>query len=1077
MAEELLNAPTESDLPVDNTAPSPTPVVDGKENLKLLHGALSGDSEYSDIIPKDFNKFLEQYKDPKDASLLFGALTGDTEYSDLIPKDPIEAGAMFGISINKSSLGKPSAVPSASEDGGSATKGSGVELRSTLPQDYTAEQAKFDIESKIPGAASMNLNYGEISKKMQGKTPAQAVQEHIKTIKDPVEKLNATRSLYKNISSEAAVRATQSRSQLEEMDQSLPLMEESLAQMKAQAEELQSTNPDEANRIVDVHNKQLNEFNSLVAQRNGLAKSYEGDAKLIATMNAGRAAEYRIAQSKGDIGRDAQIQLAAVPMNAMFGTTMQYSPADAMAASAWNAMAPNMVRALAGVASMSSLAPNLILNAFGEESESNPMSDALLNVADAIEIDVDKYVPKEGKGSVMEDINPYTMGKMTGSLLGSVAGSMAGGTARAAQVFNAAQGFGSMYDWGRKHGMNDRDAMLLAAPVGIVYGYLGDKGVEALAGAFGKESTKKLLLEEIKALGANPSKSALAKVAERFVVGALKAAPKEALQESVEFSSEFGLKKGAIEAGIAMPRFGEDYSSSAYYKGLAESATVGAAGGGVLGGLFSVASRKTYADIVANAVQNPNAENEFISDIDELVLSGNLTPEQGDAAIANLEKAKAAAAKIPSSVSNPEAISNATELLQEKEDLVAEMEGKDPAMTKPMSERLATIGEELGAIATQEIAPQAEAAPVVEVSQPEIVPQAQPTTEAAAPQAPVAEEVESTAKALDIAIENNPEEFIEDANGTRITGGINEVSLAAMSADKKPSITSPTNIPFLPKVISLIHLARNANDKKKILAKGFDSKQTSIDSPIPGVYFSSEDWSTMGRFGRKPEDSLWVSIENNGLLYFDDYNSFRTYLKENGFPFEGRTLNAEQLNRLKEKGIKGIVLRKDFASQSRNELIVIDNSIIKDVSSSKKEVTKLPSSFSDTKTISEAYHKAKADGSNPELVTAVEELLAPKSPQAEAKPAEEVAPQAPVAEAAKAEAPVAEAAPSKAKASVFADIDAAMEARGTAATEARAAAKETHGKENTDKAIRITREFDKIVKKLEKDGMLTKKCP
>jgi hypothetical protein len=84
--------------------------------------------------------------------------------------------------------------------------------------------------------------------------------------------------------------------------------------------------------------------------------------------------------------------------------------------------------------------------------------------------------------------------------------------------------------------------------------------------------------------------------------------------------------------------------------------------------------------------------------------------------------------------------------------------------------------------------------------------------------------------------------------------------------------------------------------------------------------------------------------------------------------------------------------------------------------------------------------------------------------------------QAPVAEVAKAEAPVVEQAP-KAKPSVFADIDAAMEARGTAATEARAAAKETHGKENTDKAIRITREFDKIVKKLENEGMLTKKCP
>ena len=929
MDAPLAETPVEVSEEVVDVQPTPPVNNKGADNFKKLHGILAADEVYSQIVPADLNEFISKYSDVSKLQKLHGILAVDEIYSQIMPADLNEAANKYGFG----SLGKPSAVPSASEDGGSAMKGRGVEQRSTLPQDYTAEQAKFDIESKIPGAASMNLNYGEISKKMQGKTPAQAVQEHIKTIKDPVEKLNATRSLYKNISSEAAVRATQSRSQLEEMDQSLPLMKESLTQMEAQFKELESTNPNEAKRIADIYEQQRNEFNSLVTQRDGLAQSYEGDAKLIATMNAGRAAEYRIAQSKGDIGRDAQIQLAAVPMNAMFGTTMQYSPADAMEASAWNAIAPNLVRTLAGSLSFGSIANIATAGAagglFGDLEEHNPLPDALLNIADAIEIDVDKYVPKEGKGSVMDDINPYTMGKMTGSLLGSVAGSMAGGTARAAQVFNAAQGFGSMYDWGRKHGMNDRDAMLLAAPVGIVYGYLGDKGVEALAGAFGKESTKKLLLEEIKALGANPSKSALAKVAERFVVGALKAAPKEALQESVEFSSEFGLKKGAIEAGIAMPRFGEDYSASAYYKGLKESATVGAAGGGVLGGLFSVASRKTYADIVANAVQNPNAENEFISDIDELVLSGNLTPEQGDAAIANLEKAKAAAAKIPSSVSNPEAISNATELLQEKEDLVAEMEGKDPAMTKPMSERLATIDEELGAIATQEVAPQAEVAPVVEVSQPEIVPQAQPTTEAVTPEAPVAEEAKGEAEQV---------------------------------------ITLPPEIDSL-------------------------------------------------------DDNEIVSIK------YETFDEIPESLKSKANKFGGKDVKYR-------KSILGIPVGKEFTSKNKEGYVV----------------TALGSEIKDAA-----------------RQTLSSQTEAPKPPQAEAKPVEEVV--------AKAEAPVAEAAPSKAKASVFADIDAAMEARGTAATEARAAAKETHGKENTDKAIRITREFDKIVKKLEKDGMLTKKCP
>jgi len=687
MGEEL-NVTTEvqEDIPVEQP-----PVNDGAENLRLLHSSLAGDSEYADIVPKDFNKFLEQYKDPSNAQLLFSALTGDSEYKDLIPNDPVKAGAMFGIVIDPKSLGKPSAVPSQSSDGGSAMNGRGVELRSILPQTYSSEQAKADIEQNVPGAAAMNLDYDVIAKKMQGKTPAQAVREHIQTIKDPVEKLNATRTLYKSISSEAASRATQTRSQIEEIDNSLPAMQQSLDQMQAQIGELQATYPQQAEQLNEQYNQQGEQYNQLVAQRNELADAYEKDAKLIATMNAGRVAEYNIAKAKGDISRSKDGSLAAMPMNAMFGTAMQYKPEDAMTASAWNAMAPNLVRTLAGVTSF-----------LPSYDDNRSVSHALLNVADSIEIDSKKYIPKDQQGSLVRgEINPYTIADFTGMLLGSVAGSLAGGTARAAQIFNASQGFGEMYGWGKEHGLTDAEAVTLAAPVGFVYGYLGDKGVEALSGAFTRESTKKLLLEEIKALGKNPSTNALMKVAERFLINATKGAGREGLQESVEFTSEFGMQKIGIESGRALPKFGEDYSSKAYVQGLKDNAIGGVLGGGALGGLFGAASRKTYADVVSNALQNPQAEQDFIADVDELVLSGNITPEQGDQVLANLEKAKAAAAKIPTSVTQPESVSRATELIQEKEELTAELEGKDEAMVQPITSRIEEINTELGNIASK----------------------------------------------------------------------------------------------------------------------------------------------------------------------------------------------------------------------------------------------------------------------------------------------------------------------------------------------------------------------------------------
>jgi hypothetical protein len=131
MAEEILSAATTEEAPIveapiaESDATEET-IPDGIENLKLLHTALSGDKEYVDLVPKEFKKFIQQYSDGENATLLFQSLRGDSEYSDMIPSDAVEAASMFGVTINPKSWGKPSAVPSASVDGGSATRRSGV---------------------------------------------------------------------------------------------------------------------------------------------------------------------------------------------------------------------------------------------------------------------------------------------------------------------------------------------------------------------------------------------------------------------------------------------------------------------------------------------------------------------------------------------------------------------------------------------------------------------------------------------------------------------------------------------------------------------------------------------------------------------------------------------------------------------------------------------------------------------------------------------------------------------------------------------------------------------------------------
>jgi hypothetical protein len=218
---------------------------------------------------------------------------------------------------------------------------------------------------------------------------------------------------------------------------------------------------------------------------------------------------------------------------------------------------------------------------------------------------------------------------------------------------------------------------------------------------------------------------------------------------------------------------------------------------------------------------------------------------------------------------------------------------------------------------------------------------------------------------------------LEDADGGfEITGGLIDLQSAAQKADKRPTITEPTKIEFLPENISLVHLARNAGDANSIVEKGFNIEEVNIDSPVPGVYFSSEDWSTMDRFGREKSNALLTEIKNDGLVYFDNTDDFRGFLNSNNLPSQGQTLSKEQIDLLKSKGIKGILLREDFASNSRNELIIIDPSIIQSVKKySGEETTNLPLSFSDANSIANAYKKYKEDGTNPEFIKLVEQKL------------------------------------------------------------------------------------------------------
>lgn len=372
---------------------------------------------------------------------------------------------------------------------------------------------------------------------------------------------------------------------------------------------------------------------------------------------------------------------------------------------------------------------------------------------------------------------------------------------------------------------------------------------------------------------------------------------------------------------------------------------------------------------------------EFNNFAKDLEARGVVEPGFAEKATADVNKFKESKAKVASFIPEGDMPSFAG-LIEKKTNLENQKKSTDPAFHAKIDEQITAVDERIKKMqespnpifdeVDELTGDTGDAAPITEAEIEKSIEYADGFT-------PAPKEIinaTDVSKKLQYYEQSNPIKLEDIDGGFMITGGLTDLQIAAQKSDKKTTITEPTKIEFLPENISLVHLARNADDAKSIVDNGFNIEEVNIDSPVPGVYFSSEDWSTMDRFGREKSNALLTEIKNDGLVYFDNTNDFRKFLSNNNLPSQGQTLSKGQIDLLKSKGIKGILLREDFASNSRNELIVIDPSIIQSVKKySGEETTNLPSSFSDASLIADIYKKYKQDGTNPEFVKLVEQKL------------------------------------------------------------------------------------------------------
>jgi hypothetical protein len=149
---------------------------------------------------------------------------------------------------------------------------------------------------------------------------------------------------------------------------------------------------------------------------------------------------------------------------------------------------------------------------------------------------------------------------------------------------------------------------------------------------------------------------------------------------------------------------------------------------------------------IENTINNKDIKDLFVLNIKDRILSGEITKDQGQRELNSLKESEGVLRQIPDNLSNDDRYTS-FKLINERENLRKQMEGKDPALVTPISNRINEINNELKTISenavqvetTGEIPVQPETAVGGEVAQGE--PKAEPKVAAEEGQTAVQEEV------------------------------------------------------------------------------------------------------------------------------------------------------------------------------------------------------------------------------------------------------------------------------------------------------------------------------------------------
>lgn len=555
--------------------------------------------------------------------------------------------------------------------------------RTILPSDLTGSQLKqLSKQFNIPSFVSYSdQQYDELAKKLRGKSFYQAQIETAKTLPNRVEARKMTRSAYKGIKNELAADQQLLEDDINQVQQNIGQFEQQLTELKSVFEDV--------NQPQQIREAAANDFNEIQKQANDLISqsqpkidAYNENQKTLASL--GRLTEPKEVRKQINNGLDAW--LAVNP----------YSPLNnPVVKGVSNAIVPSFLNTAAAIID------NPIMR-MGYTDSGKLTADVLSNTLFEAAKGATITTTAEEEKSVFDELTPenvqYTIGNLLGYIIPSATG--AGIVSKAAapitsQLITGGQVYGNYYKEGLDAGLSKNEAALFASVPTIVTAYLGDKGVEMMLAGLSKQSIRSVIREAAKSsIGKSPSE--IMKIAGNASKGFLEGVLKEGSQEGVEQLSEMVSKD--VANNFADAKFEGDFTIDGYLRGVAEASTLGAVVGGPLGGIAGLSSSRNIADVAAQSLVDPNEEFTFRKTLQSLLQDGEIGQDEYDNVSNQFEVAKLAAQKIPNQVTDSELRTEATELIQEKEALNAEIQTKDPAMTTSLKNRVAEIDKRLGEI-------------------------------------------------------------------------------------------------------------------------------------------------------------------------------------------------------------------------------------------------------------------------------------------------------------------------------------------------------------------------------------------